>query len=362
MRNCNRSTSTASTSADFLKDPRRASCDDLLFVWRDILAAIQVDLCFTIWKMAAAPEYYLGVEGSVADVCHMYKCAVAASCCDAADVITEACPTPQITYLQGSYKYCCGSDERRRQNFVQTQRIWHQQLRELRRHWRVGVYAGRMQTFNHFLAHVDHLQLIGVPAVCDILMELTAKCKADAGVPDETPLAAFGACMSGFLESGPQQELIALFNSRRPGFAHSYYIDNDSPGSIFTAAGPAGGCVIISGTGQMGQVITGGGKVVNCGGHGHMYGDGEQAPWSTSTGWPNRFRMEAELPPRALLTEAPQQPSPASSFSFHCRGFCVLHCLPCHPPHLQRHGPLHRGRCRRTARRHGGQGRHVPLL
>ena len=80
--------------------------------------------------------------------------------------------------------------------------------------------------------------------------------------------------MSGFLEAGPQRALEALLRERHPWLAARYYIDNDSPGSIFTAAGGAGGCVIIAGTGSMGQLMEPGGRVVNCGGHGHMFGDG----------------------------------------------------------------------------------------
>ncbi len=116
-------------------------------------------------------------------------------------------------------------------------------------------------------------QLIGVPAVADILVDLTTKAKASAGLAPSTPLAAFGACMSGFLEAKPQAELVALLSQRDPDFAASYYIDNDSPGSIYTAAGAGGGSVIICGTGTMAQLLTASGSTVNCGGHGHMFGD-----------------------------------------------------------------------------------------
>ena len=45
---------------------------------------------------------------------------------------------------------------------------------------------------------------------------------------------------------------------------------------MFTAAGGAGGLVIICGTGTMAQLIDGEGKAYNCGGWGHMFGDGEK--------------------------------------------------------------------------------------
>lgn len=69
-----------------------------------------------------------------------------------------------------------------------------------------------------------------------------------------------------------------------PALAKSYYVDNDSPGSIYTAAGPKGGMVLISGTGSMGQVINGKtGKATNCGGWGHLFGD-ESSAYSIASG------------------------------------------------------------------------------
>lgn len=44
-------------------------------------------------------------------------------------------------------------------------------------------------------------------------------------------------------------------------------------GSVYTASGPRGGVVIISGTGTMAQLITPEGGTSNCGGWGHMFGD-----------------------------------------------------------------------------------------
>lgn len=103
------------------------------------------------------------------------------------------------------------------------------------------------------------------------------------------PAASLGACMSGFMESGPQGELKAALAALDPHLVapgpERMYIDNDSPGSVFTAAGKAGGLVIIAGTGTMGQLILprgqqgGGLHIVSCGGHGHMYGDEGSAYW-----------------------------------------------------------------------------------
>jgi N-acetylglucosamine kinase-like BadF-type ATPase len=130
--------------------------------------------------------------------------------------------------------------------------------------------------------------LTGLPAVCALLGELAAAALADAGMPrpsaaaadaaagaSTTPVfTALGVCASGFLEAGPQRALEGLLRAAHPWLSASYYIDNDSPGSIYTAAGASGGCVLIAGTGSMGQLLSADGTTINCGGNGHMYGDG----------------------------------------------------------------------------------------
>lgn len=64
------------------------------------------------------------------------------------------------------------------------------------------------------------------------------------------------------------------FRGADPHLAAHYYVNNDSPGSIFTASGDKGGVVIISGTGSMSEVIDAEGRSFTCGGWGHMFGDG----------------------------------------------------------------------------------------
>jgi N-acetylglucosamine kinase len=124
--------------------------------------------------------------------------------------------------------------------------------------------------------------LIGVKAVSEILIREVRKLLEKCSLSPMTKLSALGACMSGFLEKGPQNELIAFFNAAEGGpIASSYYIDNDSPGSIFTAAGDKGGCVIIAGTGCMSQLITPNGETFSCNGHGHLIGD-EGSAWFIS--------------------------------------------------------------------------------
>lgn len=123
--------------------------------------------------------------------------------------------------------------------------------------------------------------LVGVPAVAALLAREAAALLAAAALPADAPVAALGACMSGFSEEAPQRALVARFGELLPApapLAASFYIDNDSPGSIYAASGARGGCCIIAGTGCMSQLIAPSGARVSCNGHGHMFGD-EGSAW-----------------------------------------------------------------------------------
>ena len=131
---------------------------------------------------------------------------------------------------------------------------------------------------------------IGVPAAAAVMHALLREARTAAGLPADAPLQSLGVCGSGFLQvrararlpcSQPSQQsaLEACFRAAEPTLARHYYIDNDSPGSIFTGAGGAGGLVLIAGTGSMGQVMAplaspgAPARTANCGGWGHGFGD-----------------------------------------------------------------------------------------
>ena len=120
---------------------------------------------------------------------------------------------------------------------------------------------------------------LGVPAAAAVQHDLLIAARRAAGLPGDAPLAALGVCGSGFLQASQQEALEVALRAREPKLAESYYVDNDSPGSLSTAAGDAGGMVIIAGTGSMGQVATpdasarGGFRTRNCGGWGDRFGD-----------------------------------------------------------------------------------------
>ena len=80
--------------------------------------------------------------------------------------------------------------------------------------------------------------------------------------------------MSGFLQPVRQEELCAALHARDASLSAAFFIENDTLGSIYTAAGAAGGMVIISGTGSMSQLLDASGETHNCGGWGHLIGDG----------------------------------------------------------------------------------------
>lgn len=120
-------------------------------------------------------------------------------------------------------------------------------------------------------------QLEGIPKVADTVQGLFREALASAGLPPSTRLASVGVCSSGFLQPGPQEELKAALRERAPGLADSYLVENDGPGTLYTATGAAGGMVLIAGTGSMAQYMDGSGRTHNCGGWGHLFGDGSCA-------------------------------------------------------------------------------------
>jgi len=119
-----------------------------------------------------------------------------------------------------------------------------------------------------------------------VRLGLFAGARAGSGAPVSqaaagplfTPVRA-RACVFPRLQPSQQSALEACFRAAEPSLARHYYIDNDSPGSIFTGAGGAGGLVLIAGTGSMGQVMAplaspgGPARTANCGGWGHGFGD-----------------------------------------------------------------------------------------
>jgi N-acetylglucosamine kinase len=156
--------------------------------------------------------------------------------------------------------------------------------------------------------------LLGIDAAATLLISLITKAKQAAGIDEATPLESCGLCMSGFLQPRMQEGLRAAFQSRAPLLSNFYYIDNDSPGSVYTASGPDGGVVIIAGTGSMSQVILPPSQSSSeaespssftSGGWGHMIGDEGSAYFIASRVITGVFRAldnyaEHSTEPRAI--------------------------------------------------------------
>ena len=202
-------------------------------------------------------------------------------------------------------------------------------------------------------------QIVGLDKVATLLLELFHAAKEEAGIPLSTPLTSMGLCMSGFLQPRVQEELRSALQAKDPHLCARYTIDNDSPGSVYTASGPRGGLVIICGTGSMAQLITPEGRAVNCGGWGHMFGDGAcvagvQAGVLACAGcasncdavfilisrcfhcccmlFPMPFTqiIGALAPICTALAIPPPSPFPLTTR----RGICLPHRCAGHPPHL----------------------------
>lgn len=115
--------------------------------------------------------------------------------------------------------------------------------------------------------------LIGVSGVGEVLVDLIQRACLDAKIPESMHFEAIGAGLAGFLSKKQQIAFVDHMTEKYPNLTKHYYIDNDAPANVFTAAGGLGGAVLVAGTGSVGQLIHPDGSMVVCGGHGHMCGD-----------------------------------------------------------------------------------------
>lgn len=163
-------------------------------------------------------------------------------------------------------------------------------------------------------------QLAGIPAVGKLLVEMAHEAKTKARIPLDHPLETMvregpslprlrpvpgrshtacvlsfvsvprqGLCMSGCEQVTQQEALRAYFAEHDPHLSKTFSIMNDSVGSIFTAS-PAGGMVVICGTGTMAQLITADERRFRCGGWGHLIGDEGSAYSITSAAIRETYR------------------------------------------------------------------------
>ncbi|XP_015439368.1 PREDICTED: N-acetyl-D-glucosamine kinase isoform X2 [Dufourea novaeangliae] len=104
--------------------------------------------------------------------------------------------------------------------------------------------------------------------------------KEQLGIPESVPLDSLGLCLSGCEEEDTNRLLEETIRTKYPNVAKNYFISSDTLGSLRTALDTSG-IVLIAGTGSNALMINTDGKVVGCGGWGHMMGDEGSAYWLT---------------------------------------------------------------------------------
>ncbi|RDD42386.1 N-acetyl-D-glucosamine kinase [Trichoplax sp. H2] len=119
--------------------------------------------------------------------------------------------------------------------------------------------------------------LIGRDECVDKIKELSDECKRNAGLSQDQQLQILGMSISGTESQSTQDEIIGKLHDRYPNLSKSYYMCNDTFGSL--ATGFEAGIVLISGTGSNCLLINSDGTTRNCGGWGHQLGDHGGGYW-----------------------------------------------------------------------------------
>ncbi|XP_052773863.1 N-acetyl-D-glucosamine kinase-like [Mya arenaria] len=136
--------------------------------------------------------------------------------------------------------------------------------------------------------------LIGQDECCKRIHKMVETAKQTAKLPADTRLKALGLSMSGADEEESQKQLIAQIKSQYGGDCEEVYIASDTWGALFTAT-PAGGIVLIAGTGSNCQLINPDNTSKRCGGWGHLLGDEGSAYWITQLALKTLFDHDDNL-------------------------------------------------------------------
>ncbi|XP_034484534.1 N-acetyl-D-glucosamine kinase [Drosophila innubila] len=121
---------------------------------------------------------------------------------------------------------------------------------------------------------------IGIPECARRIADMVERCKEEAKIPMDTPLASLGLSLSGCEQEATNRELEQELQNTFPNLSDSYAVSSDTMGSMFTASS-IGGIVLISGTGSNCLLRNPDGSTANCGGWGNFLGD-EGSAWFIS--------------------------------------------------------------------------------
>eukprot|EP00055_Hartaetosiga_balthica_P009328 m.36863 g.36863 ORF g.36863 m.36863 type:complete len:334 (-) comp6701_c0_seq1:93-1094(-) len=115
-----------------------------------------------------------------------------------------------------------------------------------------------------------NLWSVGIEEVVRRIHDLLVKARFSANI--EEPLLSLGLTLSGAEQEAANARVIELLKEKCGHLSATFHLWTDTYGPIYSAC-PSGGVVLIAGTGSNCVLLKPDGKMVCCGGWGHMMGD-----------------------------------------------------------------------------------------
>ncbi|KRZ79025.1 N-acetyl-D-glucosamine kinase [Trichinella papuae] len=131
-------------------------------------------------------------------------------------------------------------------------------------------------------------------AVFEVVVDLIYSALRIAGLPRNTKLSILALAMSGAEDQERNEKFVAEFSVAYPAITESVVIISDSHSALLTAF-DENGIVLISGTGSSCRAIDFTGRLLGCGGWGHLIGDDGSAYWISTKAIRKVFAIEEGL-------------------------------------------------------------------
>ncbi|KRY79952.1 N-acetyl-D-glucosamine kinase [Trichinella pseudospiralis] len=131
-------------------------------------------------------------------------------------------------------------------------------------------------------------------AVFEVVVDLIYSALRIAGLPKNTKLSILALAMSGAEDQERNEKFVADFSASYPAITESVVVISDSYSALLTAF-DENGIVLISGTGSSCRAIDFTGRLLGCGGWGHLIGDDGSAYWISTKAIRKVFAIEEGL-------------------------------------------------------------------
>ncbi|XP_003376448.1 N-acetyl-D-glucosamine kinase [Trichinella spiralis] len=130
--------------------------------------------------------------------------------------------------------------------------------------------------------------------VFEVVVDLIYSALKIADLPKNTKLSILALAMSGAEDQERNEKFVAEFSVAYPAITESVVIISDSHSALLTAF-DENGIVLISGTGSSCRAIDITGRLLGCGGWGHLIGDDGSAYWISTKAIRKVFAIEEGL-------------------------------------------------------------------